>query len=91
MIKRDLVNAIIKRVPGLTYREVWSVLSALSDVIIDCLDRGVDVQVNRIGKFSTRITNPRRWLNPRTLEKELLPAKRVPVFKVSKLLKSMLE
>ena len=90
MNKASLVNAIAKRTRQ-SKTDVFLVLAALTDSIIDSLAEGKKVSFLGFGSFEPRERSARKGLNPKTCENIEIPAKRVPVFKAGKLFKDRLQ
>tara|TARA_B100001964_G_scaffold127655_1_gene141192 strand:- start:1373 stop:1648 length:276 start_codon:yes stop_codon:yes gene_type:complete len=88
--KASLVKAIAKRTRQ-SKTDVFLVLAALTDSIIDSLAEGKKVSFLGFGSFEPRERSARKGLNPKTGESIKIPAKRVPVFKAGKLFKDRLQ
>jgi len=88
--KASLVNTIAKRTRQ-SKTDVFLVLAALTDSIIDSLAEGKKVSFLGFGSFEPRERSARKGLNPKTGESIKIPAKRVPVFKAGKLFKDRLQ
>lgn len=90
MNKASLVIAIAKRTRQ-RKTDVFLVLAALTDSIIDSLAEGKKVSFLGFGSFEPRERSARKGLNPKTGESIKIPAKCVPVFKAGKLFKDRLQ
>ena len=90
MNKASLVNAIAKRTRQ-SKTDVFLVLAALTDSIIDSLAEGKKVSFLGFGSFEPRERSARKGLNPKTGESIKMPAKCVPVFKAGMLFKDRLQ
>ena len=84
MIRSELVQKLCGDFPGLTQREVESVVGAIFDSITEQLAGGGRVELRGFGAFSTRQRDARVGRNPRTGEAVDVDAKRVPYFKPGK-------
>ena len=84
MIRSELVQKLCGDFPGLTQREVESVVGAIFDSITEQLASGGRVELRGFGAFSTRRRDARVGRNPRTGESVEVDAKRVPYFKPGK-------
>ncbi len=84
MIRSELVSALVKENPGLTLREVETIVDSFFDVIVARLAQGGRVELRGFGAFSTRARDGRTGRNPRTGDSVPVDAKRVPHFKPGK-------
>ena len=84
MIRSDLVSALVKENPGLTLREVETIVDSFFDIIVARLAEGGRVELRGFGAFSTRARDGRTGRNPRTGDAVPVDAKRVPHFKPGK-------
>jgi len=84
--KKELVTRIAERT-GQTKVVVKEVMQCLLDEIIEELTRGNRLEFREFGVFEVRQRAARQAQNPRTLEKVLVPAKRVVKFKVGRLMR----
>jgi DNA-binding protein HU-beta len=89
MLKKDLVDKIAAT--GLTKRQAGDALDATLEAISDSLKNGEPVLLTGFGKFEVRKRAARPGINPKTLKKMQLPAKKVPAFKAGKALKAVVE
>ena len=84
MIRSELVSALVKENPGLTLREVETIVDSFFDIIVARLAEGGRVELRGFGAFSTRARDGRTGRNPRTGDAVPVDAKRVPHFKPGK-------
>lgn len=84
MKKADLVDAIAKRVDGVTKKDIEAVLGALGDTVTENVSTGNTVPLPGLGKFNRTERAARRGRNPATGETIQVPASRVPSFKAAK-------
>ena len=84
MIRSELVQKLCGDFPGLTQREIESVVGAIFESITDQLAHGGRVELRGFGAFSTRQRDARVGRNPRTGAAVEVDAKRVPYFKPGK-------
>jgi integration host factor subunit beta len=89
MTKADLVEEV-SRVTELTRKDSEVIVDQLFDSVIKALKSGDKLEVRGFGSFRVRQRNARVGRNPKTREKEEVPAKRVPYFKPSKELKDLI-
>ena len=83
MTKQELA-AIVGKKTGLGDHQARRAVQMFLDEIIRALVEGKPVQLRGFGVFETRLRRARMARNPRTAEKELVPAKRVVTFKPGK-------
>lgn len=90
MNKSDLVNAVAKEA-SLSKKDADAAITAVVDSITKALKSGDKVQLVGFGTFSTRDRAAKEGLNPRTKEKIMIPATKVPAFKAGKALKDAIK
>jgi integration host factor subunit beta len=81
--KKELVNRIAEET-GQTKVVVKNVLQRFLDEIIEELAQGNRLEFREFGVFEVRMRAARQAQNPRTLEKVVVPEKRVVKFKVGR-------
>ena len=86
MNKNELVEAIALSTE-ITKTDVYKVVTSLTEVITDELEKGDSVSLKGFGTFEVRSRSERTGRNPRTGETLVIPASKVPAFKVSSALK----
>lgn len=86
MNKNELVEAIALSTE-ITKTDVDKVVTSLTEVITDELEKGDSVSLKGFGTFEVRSRSERTGRNPRTGEILVIPASKVPAFKVSSALK----
>jgi len=86
MTKADIVD-IVSHATGLTKVDTEAVVDGFIATIIDALQRGERIDFRGFGSFSLKVRKPKKARNPGTGEEISLPARIVPVFKPSKLLR----
>jgi nucleoid DNA-binding protein len=84
--KIELV-AIVARVTGARQAVCLEVINQFLEAIADTLRDGKTIELRKFGTFAAKDRKARPALNPRTLEKCIVPARIVPVFKASPELK----
>lgn len=82
MNKNELVEAIALSTE-ITKTDVDKVVTSLTEVITDELEKGDSVFLKGFGTFEVRSRSERTGRNPRTGETLVIPASKVPAFKVS--------
>jgi nucleoid DNA-binding protein len=88
MTKADLVDEISERT-GLTKKDVADTVDEFIRAVIGALKNGHHIEIRGFGTFRVKERKPRTARNPRTGETVPVPARKVPVFKVSKELKEL--
>jgi len=86
MTKADIVEDISRKT-GLTKKEVSETVDLFLDRVSGLLIDGKHLEIRGFGTFKVKERKERMARNPRTGEAVPVPARRVPVFKVSKMLK----
>lgn len=86
MNKNELVEAIALSTE-ITKTDVDKVVTSLTEVITDELEKGDSVSLKGFGTFEVRSRSERTGRNPHTGETLVIPASKVPAFKVSSALK----
>lgn len=86
MTKQDIVEDIALRT-GLTKKEVSEAVELFLAKIGEALAAGQHLEIRGFGTFKVKERKARMARNPRTGEAVPVPARHVPVFKVSKMLK----
>ena len=83
MTKADLIDALAEETE-LSKRQVGEVVDLLLDQISGALQGGDKVQLIPFGSFVVRERKKREGRNPKTGEKLVIPARRVPAFTAGK-------
>ncbi|HAR84617.1 MULTISPECIES: HU family DNA-binding protein [Clostridium] len=83
MNKSELIAKMAEK-SGLTKKDNEAVLKAFIESVEEALEGGEKVQLVGFGTFETRERAARVGRNPRTKEEIQIPASKVPVFKVGK-------
>ena len=86
MNKGELVD-VIASTTNVTKKEVDAILAAMVDTIVAEVSLGNKVSLVGFGSFERRERKAREGRNPKTGEKMLIPATRVPAFSPGKLFK----
>jgi integration host factor subunit alpha len=87
MTKSDVVEAVSSGC-GFSKKESIDLVENVFSLIKGCLERGEDLKISGFGKFEVKQKNPRRGRNPQTGEALEISARRVLIFKPSKLLRA---
>ena len=88
MTKADIVDEIAERT-GLTKKDVADTVDEFLAAVSRSLAAGQHIEIRGFGTFKVKDRKPRLARNPRTGESVPVPARRVPLFKVSKELKDI--
>lgn len=86
MNKAELI-ANVAATAGLSKKDAEKALNALIESITDTLKKGDKVQLVGFGTFEVRARAERMGRNPQTNKEIVIPASKVPAFKVGKALK----
>ncbi len=86
MNKGELVD-VIASTTNVTKKQADAILAALVDTIMAEVSQGNKVSLVGFGSFERRERQAREGRNPKTGEKMLIPATRVPAFSPGKLFK----
>ena len=86
MNKAELVDAIASKT-NVTKREADTILSAITETIVEVVSSGDKVSLVGFGSFEPRQRQAKEGRNPKTCEKMQIRATRVPVFAAGKLFK----
>lgn len=83
MNKGELVDAVAEKAM-VTKKQADAILSAAMDAIIEAVVNGDKVTLVGFGSFERRERAEREGRNPKTNEKMVIPATRVPAFSAGK-------
>ncbi|UJB72767.1 HU family DNA-binding protein (plasmid) [Acaryochloris sp. 'Moss Beach'] len=86
MNKGELVDEIAENT-GLTKKQADTILTALTDIIIETVSSDEKVILVGFGSFEARDRKARDGRNPQTGKKLKIPATRVPAFSAGKVFK----
>lgn len=88
--KADIVELIEKRVgPRVTKKDISIVINLFLKEISNLLSEGNRIEIRGFGVFKSKQRNSKIARNPRTGREIHIPARLVPVFKPSKILKQV--
>ncbi|AGF51147.1 DNA binding protein HU [Synechocystis sp. PCC 6803] len=92
MNKGELVHAVTDKAKeqlgeSITKKEVDAVISAAIDCIMEVVAEGEKVTLVGFGSFEARERKEREGRNPKTGDKMLIPATKVPAFSAGKMFK----
>ena len=84
MTKSELIEALSKRQPQFTSRDIESAVKTILESMAQSLASGERIEIRGFGSFSLHYRPPRVGRNPKSGEAVSLPAKHVPYFKPGK-------
>lgn len=88
MTKADLIAAIAEN-GDYSKKDAEKALATVVETITDSLKKGEKISLVGFGTFEVRERAEKTAINPRTKEKIVVPAKKVPAFKAGKALKDV--
>jgi integration host factor subunit beta len=91
MTKSELVQRLAETNPHLYPRDAEIIVSAIFDEITAALSRGDRVELRGFGAFTVRKRDVHIGRNPRTGHKVAIGEKRVPFFKIGRVLHGRLQ
>ena len=86
MNKGELVDAVAQKAT-VTKKQADAVISAVVESIMEAVSSGDKVTLVGFGSFESRDRKEREGRNPKTGEKMIIPATKVPAFSAGKLFK----
>ncbi|MBO7555898.1 MAG: integration host factor subunit beta [Alphaproteobacteria bacterium] len=90
MTKSELIEKIAAKNPNLTLKDIAKIVDVVFDSIIESMANGDRVEFRGFGSFCVHERERRTAKNPRTGEKLLVDARKIPHFKAGKQLYDML-
>lgn len=90
MTKADIVD-VIASATGLTKVETEAVVDGFISTVIDAMKAGKNIEIRGFGSFKVKKRKGRMARNPRTGEQVMVEEHFVPIFKVSKDLKHVVD
>ncbi len=90
MTKADIVD-VIASATGLTKVETEAVVDGFIQTVIDTMKQGKNIEIRGFGSFKVKKRKGRVARNPRTGEQVMVEEHFVPIFKVSKELKHLVD
>lgn len=80
MNKAELIVKVAEK-SGVSKKDAEKAVSAMLDAVVEAVANGDKVQIVGFGTFEQRERKERNGVNPRTEEKIVIPASKVPAFK----------
>lgn len=90
MTKADIVD-VIASATGLTKVETEAVVDGFISTVIDSMKEGKNIEIRGFGSFKVKKRKGRVARNPRTGEQVMVQEHYVPIFKVSKDVKHLVD
>ncbi|MCC7540429.1 MAG: integration host factor subunit alpha [Deltaproteobacteria bacterium] len=90
MTKAEIVEAVYKRLGGLSKKEAAEMVEAVFETMKDTLARGEKIKISGFGNFVPRDKHQRPGRNPKTGAAIVISERRVLTFKPSLVLKGAL-
>ena len=87
MNKTELIAAVAEKA-NLSKKDADSAVNAVIDSIVEAVAANDKVQLVGFGTFEVRERNERKGRDPRTNQEIVIPASKVPAFKVGKAFKA---
>lgn len=84
MTKSELIEALSRRQPQFTSRDIESTVKTILESMAQSLANGERIEIRGFGSFSLHYRPPRVGRNPKSGEAVSLPSKYVPYFKPGK-------
>jgi integration host factor subunit beta len=91
MTKKELIDRVMEKNPGMNLRDAGIVVNSLFDSIVEALAEKDYVEIRGFGSFFIKERKSREGRNPRTGEKVQVEAKRVARFKAGRELKERVD
>jgi DNA-binding protein HU-beta len=82
MNKRELITAAATK-SGITQREIQQCIDPFLECMLEALEKGETIIIQKFGTFSVKERNERKARNPSTGEYITVPPKKVVKFKVT--------
>ena len=86
-ITKDKLTVLLQAQLGMSRQEARKTVEGLFKIMKDTLSQGEDLLLSGFGKFSVRQKKPRKGRNPQTEEEITIAARKVLVFKPSRVLR----
>lgn len=84
MTKHGVIEELMERWPGFTYRQSEAVVNAMFEAMAGVLERGERIEVRGFGSFGVKNRRARQGRNPKTGDVVEVQAKRIPFFRAGK-------
>ena len=87
MTKSELILKITSKNSYLYHKDVYKIIDTLFNGVTKALKDGDRVELRGFGTFTTKLRNARIGRNPKTGDPVAIPQKKMPFFKMGKLMK----
>jgi integration host factor subunit beta len=84
MTKREIIEELLVRRPGLAHHESALMVNTLFEAMAEGLARGERIELRGFGSFGVKPRAARQGRNPRTGASVTVAAKRIPFFRAGK-------
>jgi len=84
MTKREIIEELLVRRPGLAHRESELMVNAMFEAMTEVLARGERIEIRGFGSFGVKQRCARQGRNPKTGASVMVAAKRIPFFRAGK-------
>jgi integration host factor subunit beta len=84
MTKRGIIDELLIRHPGISYRDSEILVSMMFDAMTRGLGAGQRIELRGFGSFGVKQRHARRGRNPKTGASVEIAAKRIPFFRAGK-------
>ena len=91
MTKSELITRLAERYPQLIAKDADFAVNTILEAMADSLSVGQRIEIRGFGSFALSTRPPRVGRNPKSGERVLVPAKRVPHFKAGKELRERVD
>ena len=81
--RKELVDRVAERA-HLSKRDAKESIDALIDIIVESLDKGVEVNLTNFGVFTPKVRKDREGTDPKTHERIKISGKKTVSFRLSK-------
>jgi integration host factor subunit beta len=91
MTKSELIEQVAQRANGITHKVAEVVVNTIFQSMKEALIRGERIEIRGFGSIKVKHYPSYTGRNPKTGERILVPAKKLPFFKVGKELKDRVD
>ena len=87
MVKSELIQKLCNLYPNILRKDITKTVDIIFNEISEALKNNMKYEIRGYGIFKVKSRKARVAKNPKTGEKVAIPKKKVPFFKMSKLMK----
>ena len=87
MVKSDLIQKLCNLHPNILRKDITKTIDIIFEEISNALKNDLKYEIRGYGVFKSKHRKARIARNPKTVEKISIPEKKIPSFKMSKLMK----